>query len=131
MSKHLAIFVGDYIEKILKGEKTIESRLSKDKIAPYCKINKGDEILLKQSGGLIIGKVEVDNVLYYENLNPETIAKLRKEYNSEILAEEKYWSDRANCRYASLIFLIKPNRFLTPLKSKKHDRRAWVVLEND
>ena len=128
---HLAIFIGDAIEKILKGEKTVEGRFSLDKIPPYGMIKKGDEIFLKQSGGSILGKVEVDNVLFYENLDGETIGKLRKEYNPEMCADDKFWTDKASARYASLIFLNNSQRFLAPLKNKKKDRRSWVVLENE
>jgi len=128
--KHLAIFVSDYIDKILRNQKTIESRFSLNKVAPYLVVSKGDEILLKQSGGMIVGKVEVDNVLYYDNLTGEKIGKLRKEYNSEICANDTYWQEKSSAKYATLIFLVKSQRFLTPLKDSKKDRRSWVVLKN-
>ncbi|OGD65970.1 hypothetical protein A3F08_00630 [Candidatus Berkelbacteria bacterium RIFCSPHIGHO2_12_FULL_36_9] len=127
--KHLAIFVGDAIEKILKGEKTIEGRFNIDKILPYNKIQKGDEVLLKQSGRDIIGVIEVENVLFYENLDGEAIGKLRKEYGKELAVGDDFWRQKAKARYASLIFLKCPKRFLAPLKSQKHDRRTWVLLE--
>ena len=129
--RHLAIFIGDAIEKILTGEKIVEGRFSLDKIPPYEVIRKGDEILLKQSGGNLIGKVEVDNVLFYENLDGEAIGKLRKEYYKEMCTHDKFWHEKANARYASMIFLKNPIRFLSPIKNKKKDRRSWVVLEND
>ena len=129
--KHLAIFVGDAIEKILKGEKTVEGRFTLDKVLPFEKIKKSDEIFLKQSGGSIIGKVEVDNVLFYEGLGGEAIGKLRKEYNGDMCTNDDFWKSKASAHYASLIFLKKPTRFLAPLKNKKKDRRSWVVLESE
>ncbi|MBI1972386.1 ASCH domain-containing protein, partial [Candidatus Woesearchaeota archaeon] len=39
---HLAILKKKWLEKILSGEKTIESRWYKQKITPYQKIAKGD-----------------------------------------------------------------------------------------
>lgn len=128
--KHLAIFIGDAIEKILKGEKTVEGRFTLDKIIPFGSIKKDDEILLKQAGGNIIGRVEVDNVLFYENLSGEAIGKLRKEYCQEMCANDDWWKSKAHSRYASLIFLKKPIRFLASLKSKKKDRRSWVISED-
>ncbi|KKQ35404.1 MAG: hypothetical protein US51_C0006G0001, partial [Microgenomates group bacterium GW2011_GWA2_37_6] len=53
--KHLAIFKGDGAEKILTGKKTIESRFSKNKIAPYGVVSAGDLVYMKLSGGAIIG----------------------------------------------------------------------------
>lgn len=129
MAKHLAIFIGDAIEKILRGEKTIEGRFSISKTLPYLMVKKDDEIYLKQSGGKIIGQVTVDNVLYYQGLDGEAVGKLRKEYNSEMQVEESFWQAKAHCRYASLFFLKNPQRYLTPVKTKKRDRRPWVVLE--
>lgn len=128
--RHLAIFIGDAIEKILKGEKTVEGRFTLDKIPPYEKIQKGDEILLKRAGGNIIGKVIVDNVLFYEKLDGEAIGKLRKEYNDEMCVDDDFWKAKARARCATLIFLKKPQRFLAPLRSQKRDRRPWVVLDN-
>ena len=45
--KHLAILRQPFFDMVLNGEKTIESRWSMNKIAPYKKVNIGDEILLK------------------------------------------------------------------------------------
>lgn len=129
MAKHLAIFVGDYIEKILRGEKTIEGRFSIDKIVPYEQIKKGDEIYLKHSGGLVVGRVTVDNVLFYEDLDGEVIGKLRKEYTADLQVDDEFWKRKANSRYATLIFLAQPERFIAPVRMKKSDRRPWVVLE--
>ncbi|EKD56193.1 MAG: hypothetical protein ACD_58C00273G0005 [uncultured bacterium] len=129
MTKHLAIFVGNYIEKILSGEKTVEGRFSIDRILPYGIVKKGDIIFLKQSGGMIIGEFEVDNVLYYEGLNAEAIGKIRREYNQELCTEDGFWQVKANSHYVSLIFIKNPKKYLAPLRSKKHDRRGWVVLE--
>lgn len=128
---HLAIFIGNAIEKILRGEKTIEFRLTENKIIPYSKIKKGDEILLKESGGLIKGRAVVDNVLFFDHLDGEIIGKLRREYNEEAKTDDKFWQTKSKSRYASVIFLKNPQRFLAPLKDKKKDRRPWAILESD
>lgn len=127
--KHLAIFIDDYIEKILSREKSMEGRFSISKVLPYGAVKKGDEIYLKESGGLVVGRAIADNVLYYENLNPEAIGKIRKEYNQELCANDKFWQGKAKAKYATLIFLTKPERFLTPLRIYKRDRRPWLILE--
>ena len=129
MRQHLAIFVGNAIEDILSGKKTMEGRFSLHKIIPYEEVAKDDLIFLKRSGGDILGKVLVDNVLYYDNLRPESIAILRKEYAKELSVDDNFWQSKAKSRFATLIFLKKPERFLTPLKFKKRDRRPWVVIE--
>jgi len=86
---------------------------------------------LKESGDKVLGQVSVDNVLFYENLDGEMIGRLRKEYTTETGMPDEFWQRKANARYASIIFLKNPRRFLTPLKIKKHSRLPWVILEKD
>lgn len=129
MKKHLAIFVGSTINDIISGRKTIESRFSLGRVLPYGQITKDDEILLKKSGGDVIGKVIADNVLYYDNLTPESIAILRKEYGKELCVNDNFWQTKSKSRYGTLIFLKKPERFLVPIKIHKKDRRPWVIME--
>jgi hypothetical protein len=129
MKKHLAIFVGSAIDDIISGRKTIESRFSLSRILPYAQVAKDDVILLKKSGGDVIGKVLADNVLYYDNLTPESIAILRKEYNRELCASDNFWFTKSKSRFGTLIFLKNPERFLVPIKIHKTDRRPWVILE--
>ena len=130
MSKHLAIFAPSYIEKILTGEKTVEGRFSQPKIAPFETVKKGDIIFLKESGGKVLGQAEVDNVLYYENLDGETLGKIRREYQGDFMVDDKFWEAHAKARFATIIFLKKPERFISSPPLRKRDRRPWVVLEN-
>lgn len=126
--RHLAIFVGDAIEKILRGEKTVEGRFSESRIPPFGLVQRGDEILLKNAGGPILGRVIVDNVLYFENLTGEMIGKFRREYGPDLAVDDDFWRAKAKNRYATLIFLVKPERFIAPLPWAKRDRRSWIVL---
>ena len=128
MKRHLAIFIGNSIEKILQGEKVVEARFSISKILPYESVMKDDEIYLKQSGGLVLGKVKVDNVLYYEGLDAESIGKLRREYQNDLLVDDKFWQEHANSKYATIVFLKDPEKFIAPLRIAKHDRRSWIVM---
>lgn len=128
MAKHLAIFIDDHIEKILKGTKQIEGRFSLEKIAPYRQIAKGDIVLLKQSGGKILGEAEVENVLFYENLDGEKIGRLRREYGKDLGVDDRFWESKARSRYCSLIYLRNPRRYISPINYSKRDRRPWVAL---
>ncbi len=66
--KHLAIFKGDGGEKILTGEKLIETRFSKSKIPPFGVISTGDLVYIKPSGGDIIGQFRVKKVIFFDGL---------------------------------------------------------------
>lgn len=127
MATHLAIFIGDAIEDILTGRKTIECRLSQKKVAPYGFIKRDDLIYLKQAGEPIVGEVTVDNVLFFTT-DEHGLTSLRRKYQKNIQAPRSFWKDHDRARYATLIWLKNPRRYLTPLRHDKRDRRAWVVL---
>lgn len=128
--KHLAIFSEPKtIEKILQGNKTIEGRFSRKKNLPYAKIKKGDEIYLKESGGKILGKAMVDNVLFYDNLTPEILGKLRREYANELCMSDDFWEKHARSKYVTLIFIKKAEEFISSVKYRKRDRRSWLIIE--
>ena len=55
VSLHLAVLVQPYLDFILDGQKTIESRFSIRPIPPYRRVESGDIVLLKASGGPIVG----------------------------------------------------------------------------
>lgn len=129
---HLAIFSDrGTIEKIFNCQKTVESRFSQKRIAPYKKIMKDDTIYLKLAGEKILGKVVVDNVLYFDNLEKKRIRQICTNYQKELAMEKNFWYSKNLAKHASLIFLKNPSRFLAPLKFIKRDKRGWVVLEND
>jgi len=127
--RHLAVFLKGVAEKILLGDKKIEIRLSQSKILPYGAVAKDDEIFLKNSGGKIIGRVYVDNCLYYDKINHQLLEKLKNQYQQFAGMDEKFWSNHRQAHFATIIFLKNPHKFLTPVAYKKRDRRPWVVME--
>jgi len=129
--KHLAVFVKGAAEKILSGVKTVEVRLSLHEVLPYKEVTKDDIVFLKISGGKIIGRVSVDNVLYYENLDKETVLNIQKEYADEVSMDESFWQNKYFAKFATIIFLKKPVKFLAPLVFRKHDRRPWVIINEE
>lgn len=70
-SKHLAIFTGPFLDLVLEGKKTIESRFSKVRCAPYGVATEGDIVLMKKAGGLVIGKFTVSRAETFNNLRRE------------------------------------------------------------
>jgi len=127
--KHLAIFVGDAIEKILNGKKTVECRFSLKKIVPFSQVHRNDEILLKQSGGQILGRVMVEKVISMENLDKEDFFRMQKGLFKEVCMTKKFWKSKENSKFATFIFLKNPERFVAPINMPKKDRRAWVVIQ--
>lgn len=125
---HVAIMnkrFGDLIAKILSGEKKVESRWSKNKIAPWGRVHPNDVVYFKQSGGDVEAKTEVEKVIGIENLDKKAVRWIAKKYG---LKEE--WGK--NKRYCTLIFLKNPQK-VRPFKINKSGfgyAAAWLCYSS-
>jgi len=131
-SKHLAIFTPPFIDLILEGKKTIESRFSKVRCAPFGVVKEGDIVIMKQSGGLVIGEFTVARVVTFNNLDKGLLEKIAKEYGKELCADadENFWERRKDSRYATFLYVSNLIRYEKPFPFPKKDRRGWVIIEN-
>jgi len=82
MMDHLAIMRKSWCltEKILRGEKTIESRWYKNKISPFDKIKVEDIVYFKDSGEPVKMKAEVSDVKQFSDLTPEKVRNILEKY---------------------------------------------------
>ena len=126
-SLHLAVFVEPYLSFILDGRKTVESRFSAVRCAPYDRVRAGDVILLKRAGGPVVGVCRATSAYFYE-LDGATLREIKANFSRRICpAESNFWSSRANASFATLISVSDVYR--TPnFKVKKRDRRGWVTF---
>jgi hypothetical protein len=125
---HLAIFAEPFLSMVLSGEKTIESRFSRNRCAPYGEIYGGDVILLKEVAGPIRGLALARRIWSYD-LGTEPIAQIRHRFGAGIRADDEFWSARADAHYATLIELGAPAS-ISPVNCDKRDRRGWVSLRS-
>lgn len=113
---------------ILDGSKTIESRFSMNKIAPYNKVNIGDEILLKETGKDVTASAIVKMVKYYE-LTPEIVEDIRIEYGKEIGIDKfEDWQTTLTKKYCTLIWLKDVKR-IEPIKVPRSNGAGWLILK--
>lgn len=125
MRKHLAIFDPEVIKQIFSGEKNIESRFSKARIAPFGQVSKGDLVYIKPPGKEIVGQFKVKKVIYFEGIDSSDLEVIKKYYNPG----EK-WLSKANVQYGTIILIDRVEQFITaPIKIKKKDLRGWMVLK--
>ena len=124
---HLVILKRPYLEAILAGRKTIESRFTKTKRAHFGRILPGDKLFLKESSGPVCATAEAATVKNFENLTPKQIIEIKQQYNHYIRGSEEYWRSKADCRFGFLIWLkdVEPTK---PVRICKKDWRGWVVL---
>ncbi|MBN8490329.1 MAG: hypothetical protein J0M00_02715 [Burkholderiales bacterium] len=123
---HLAVLVEPYLGYLLTRRKTIESRFSITRVAPFETVERGDVVLLKRSGGPVVGLALVGRTEFV-HLAPNTWAYV-KSFSREICADAEFWESRRAKRYATLM-QVDDITDVEPFTIDKGDRRAWVVLD--
>ena len=128
-TKHLAILRQPFLDLILDGKKTIESRFLKTQSAPYKTVQEGDLVVIKKSGGLVLGEFTVSKVERFLDLTPEKINKITEKYYKELSVEANpnFWKNKLDTRYAVLIYVANPIRYKKPYPYKKNDMRSWLI----
>jgi hypothetical protein len=126
-SLHLAVMVEPFLQFVLSGRKTVESRFSVNRCAPYGHVEKGDVILLKRTGGPIVGLCQVSNRWFYQ-LDPGSWNIIREKFTKALCADSAdFWRERERASFATLM-RVHHVRQISPVKVEKRDRRGWVVL---
>lgn len=133
---HLAIMrkSWDLMEKILRGEKIIESRWYKNKLPPFDKIKIGDTVYFKNSGEPVKIKAVVSDVRQFSDLTPEKVHDILEEYGeSDGIEKQKlneFFDLFKNKKYCILIFLKNPV-VIKPFKITKKGHgsmSAWICI---
>ena len=127
---HLAVFSEPFLSAILSLEKSIESRFSKNRISPFKKVVAGDLIIMKESGGPVIGCFVAGKVEFRYNLTEKSFSELETQYGQKLCSHlsSTFWEDRLGANYATLIGVHEVWK-LPPLRVQKRDRMAWTVLK--
>ncbi|MBU0667463.1 MAG: hypothetical protein ABIC91_02385 [Nanoarchaeota archaeon] len=132
--EHLAILSKEkkLLEKIICGEKTIESRWYTHKKTPYHKIKPGEVIYFKESGKPVTVKAKVSQTLFFDELNKEKIKSIIQEYGVKICITQEY-SSKLECKnYCTLIFLENIQK-IEPFNINKRgygNMAAWITVES-
>lgn len=123
---HLAILQPPYLDLINEGTKTIESRFSTKRTAPYGKVAVGDLVLLKETGQPVTNYFYVAEVAMLD-LAQTPVEVVRQQYADGIQAqnEDDFWRDRQLSRYATLL-TVGERGVVLPLAVAKKDQRGWV-----
>lgn len=126
-SVHLAVVAQPYLGWILTGEKTIESRFSKNRVAPYESVKTGDVVALKASGRPVTAVCRIGTVEFYA-LTAGVFRQIRRRYSAALCTDAEFWRTRATSRYAT-IMRLSDVREITPVYCGKRDRRGWVTVD--
>lgn len=137
---HIAIMRKSWglTQKILSGEKTIESRWYMNRYKPWGNIDCGDTIYFKDSGEPVRIQATVDKVIQIEDLTPKKVRKILNQYaKADGLGVDKsdittYFERFKNKKYCLLIFLKDPKE-IEPFEIDKSGfgaMAAWLTVDN-
>ena len=129
--EHVAIVHPWVAEALLAGEKTVESRFSRDRRPPFDRVVRGDTVYFRVTGGGYAVRAVVDRVECHEALTPAQVEQIESELRSRIGGDDAYWESARAARCATLVHLrdcigveTGPQRDRQP-----GERRAWCVRE--
>ncbi|MDR0731613.1 MAG: AAA family ATPase [Treponema sp.] len=128
---HVAIVNEPYLEFIKKGKKTIESRFTENKIAPYKNAQKGDIVCMKAAGKPIDSTFFIENLYFFE-YTESVFASIRDKYARDICAmDENFWKVREGKQYISLLKIDRVNVLRKNFNIEKKDMRGWITFKNE
>ncbi len=123
-------------EKILSGEKKIESRWYNTKYPPWDKIKSEETIYFKDSGYPVEIKAEIERVIQFSNLNPNKVKEILNKYGGKdgIAIEDipRFFDLFKNKKYCMLIFLKNPQKIEHFKINKKGFglMASWICIDN-
>ena len=133
--EHVAIMKKSWglTDKILTGQKKIESRWYSVKYKPWNSIKEGEAVYFKDSGEPIELKAKV---IQFSDLTPQKVSKILEKYGkNDGLEQEKipeFFQRFKDKKYCMLIFLKNPVK-IKPFKIDKTGfgaMSAWITLDS-
>jgi len=135
--EHLAIMKKSWglTDKILTGQKKIESRWYSVKYRPWDRIKKGEVVYFKNSGEPVKLKAKVSEVMQFSDLTPKKVKSLLNKYAKDDGIDKnkipEFFKRFKDKKYCILIFLKNPQ------KVKQFDinkagfgaMSAWITID--
>jgi len=136
--EHIAIMRKSWglTQKILNGQKSIESRWYSVKYRPWDCIKEGEVVYFKDSGEPVKIKAEVSKVMQFTDLTPRRVKEILDEYGGEDGLEKEriqdFFERFKDKRYCILIFLKNPQE-VEPFEIDKAgfgSMSAWITIDS-
>jgi ASC-1-like (ASCH) protein len=135
---HLAIMKKSWglLEKILNGEKKIESRWYVNKHSPWGKIVAGDIVYFKNSGESVSVRAKVEKILSFSGLTPKKGKQILNKYAKDDGIEKSqipyFFNLFQDKKYCLLIFLKNPQKIkqFNVNKIGFGAMSAWITVKN-
>lgn len=123
---------------ILSGTKTIESRWYVNKMSPWNKVAKGDNIYFKESGCPVEAMARVSNVIQYDNLNNGIKKEIVSKYGKQIApntsnSQWNTWLNLQKKKKYCILILLSDIKKIQPFDIDKRGygvSSAWLCVGN-
>jgi hypothetical protein len=103
VSIHLAVLTEPFLQYILDGKKTVESRFSVRQKHPFGMVRDGDILLLKKVGGPIVGLCRIVDVWSY-HLDRNVLLEIQSQFAADLCAEDpEFWAKRSSAAFATVM----------------------------
>jgi ASC-1-like (ASCH) protein len=125
-----------FFNRILTGEKTIESRWLASRRTPWNKTKEGDTLYFKQSGQPITAKTTITKIQEFEDLTPLRVWEVLLKYHKHIgLREEEVEDFYAKIKFKKYCVLIHLGaiEMIRPFDINKKgfgNQAAWINIED-
>lgn len=130
--EHVAIMKKSWklTEKILSGQKRIESRWYMAKYAPWDRIKSGETVYFKESGEPVTAKAEVEKVMQFSNLTPKKVREILHSHSNSLGIDNipQFINLFKDKKYCMLVFLKNP-KAIEPFEINKSgfgNMSAWI-----
>ena len=128
---HVAILRKAYLELVLAGTKTVESRLYRSARPPYGAVEQGDRLYLKLAGGPFAARARAGRVEHHDALGPDDVEALRRRFEPAVCGDDAYWHSKRAARFASFVELVDVEPMDVGPAYRADGYRAWFVLPDE
>ncbi|MGD9892206.1 MAG: ASCH domain-containing protein [Dehalococcoidia bacterium] len=125
---HLVILRPPYLDLILSGDKTVESRLSRRRHPAATRCLPGDVLYLKRTGGDIEVRATVAQIDVFADLDLAALRHLTEQWSRQVAAttpDDWYQRIKHDARHALFLTLRRVERFHIPRQSLPR-RLPWA-----
>lgn len=133
--EHIAILTKKlhFDQKILAGEKTIESRWYVNRIAPWDRIKAGETLYFKNCGEPVTLKATVAKVMQFEGLDEAKVRDLLKKYGKQIcITDPEGWIPELIKKNYCILIWLKDAIAVKPFYINKSGfgiSSAWLTVK--
>lgn len=127
---HVAILKTNYLDALLSGEKHVECRLTRNRIAPFGKIRVGDRVYFKEASGSFRATAQVARFEQRDELDETAIDALRAEFGEAIGAPDSFWETKKSARFVVLLWFKKVEEVYRGPRHPALTGRGWLTLDN-